>query len=192
MGIGMVCIMMTLMVSMLGSTVVLCTDGDVMVLEYKSTIRPLGPRFRVYTMWRLHWWADSTRSLGSSLHRVSVCMSVRCIPQHPSKLHIFTGRCSFTQMGHVKYPYECAAIRMRHAAVSMSKCTPVHAVYKVHPDSNSTVSHPLLGQTVISPLISYIKAICLSLNIQVHYNFLDFCVENINSCIIIAVHYPCL
>jgi hypothetical protein len=63
-------------------------------------------------------------------------------------------------MGHLKYPYECTAVRMRHAAVSMSKCPPVYAVYKVYPDSDYTVSHPLLGQTVILPLIGYIKAIC--------------------------------
>jgi hypothetical protein len=49
-------------------------------------------------------------------------------------------------MGHLKYPYECTAISMSHEAVSMSKCTPVYAVYKVHPDSDYIVSHSLLGQ----------------------------------------------
>jgi len=63
-------------------------------------------------------------------------------------------------MGCLKYRYECTAISMSHEAVSMCKCTPVYAVYKVHPDSDYIVSHSLLGQTVISPLISYIKAIC--------------------------------
>jgi len=43
-------------------------------------------------------------------------------------------------MGHLKYPYECTAVRMRHAAVSMSKCPPVYAVYKVYPDSDCQLS----------------------------------------------------
>jgi hypothetical protein len=55
-------------------------------------------------------------------------------------------------MHHLKHPYECTAVRIRHAAVSMSKCTPVYAVYKVYPYSDYTVSHPLVGQTVILPL----------------------------------------
>jgi len=38
--------------------------------------------------------------------------------------------------GPLEISFECTAISMRHAAVSVSKCTPVHAVYKVHPDSD--------------------------------------------------------
>lgn len=157
MGIGMVCIMMTWWARW--DTFSWCQlrrserfhsravrrwwcHGRWIWKHYKA----LGPWFRVCMMWRLQWWAESTRSSGSSLHSVSVCMSVGCIPQHLCKLHVFTSHCSSTQnstqMGHLKYPYECTAINMRRAAVSMSKYTPVYDVYKVHPDSDCNVSHP--------------------------------------------------